>query len=231
MTQLRILSVSFDAHVPPWQLPQFRGAMAHKVGLEHDWFHNHDNENGGYHQRYPLIQYKIDRRGEQMCPMLLCLQHGIEEAHHFFSRPDWSLRIGDRDLPMRIARLDVSQHPLRVTEAPLRYRLHRWKPFNPENYQHYRSLSGIAEQFAFLESLLGSHILAFASGVDWQIDGHFQLKITDLLKSEWMEYKGLKVMGFTIDFETNLTLPAGIGLGKAVSMGYGRLQRQRGGGV
>jgi hypothetical protein len=46
-----------------------------------------------------------------------------------------------------------------------------------------------------------------------------------------MEYKGIKVMGFSIDFEANLTLPSGIGLGKGVSMGYGRLQRRKEGGV
>lgn len=60
MQPLRILSVTFDTHLDPWDLPKFRGAIARKVGLEHEWFHNHDNENGGYHQRYPLIQYKLE---------------------------------------------------------------------------------------------------------------------------------------------------------------------------
>jgi len=225
MTHLRILSVAFDTHVPPWELPHFRGAVAHKVGLEHEWYHNHDNEHGGFHQRYPLIQYKIDRVGDQMRPMLLCLQAGVEEAHHFFSQPDWGLRIGAQDHSMRIARLQVDQHTLRVTERPILYRIHHWKPFNPENYQHFRTLTGIAEQFAFLESLLSAHLLAFASGVDWQLPTRFDLKITDLLKRDWMEYKGIKVLGFTLDFEANLTLPSGIGLGKGVSTGFGVVRR------
>lgn len=224
---LRLLSVAFDAHVPPWELPHFRAAVAHKVGLEHEWFHNHDNETGGFHLRYPLIQYKVDRKGDQFRPLLLCLQHGVEEAHHFFSQPDWGVRIGQRDVELRIARLDVHQHTLRVTDAPLRYRIHHWKPFNPENYQHYRSLTGLAEQYAYLESLLGSHIMAFASGVGWQITERFSLKITALLKQDWMEYKGIKVLGFTLDFEANVALPSGIGLGKAVSMGYGVVRRVR----
>lgn len=227
MSLLRILTVSFDAHVPPWELPAFRGAVARKVGLAHEWYHNHDNEHGGYHQRYPLIQYKTDRSGDQMRPMLLCLQQGVEEAHHFFSQPDWNLRIGKaEEQALRIARLHMEQHHLRTTEQPLRYRLHHWKPFNPENYQQFRTLTGIAEQFAFLERLLATQILAFASGVGWQLTERFDLKITDLLKRDWMEYKGIKVLGFTLDFEANVTLPPGIGLGKGVSTGFGVVRRQ-----
>ncbi len=221
---LRILSVTFDTHLEPWELPQFRGAVAHKVGLEYDWYHNHNNEDSGYHYRYPLIQYKLDRSDNQSRPLLMCLHHGVDEAHHFFSQPDWNLSIHDRDLPMRVAKLDMRQHLLSETERPTRYRIHRWKPFNPDNYNDYRQLTGIADQFALLERLLTGHILAFARGVDWQIETHFQLKITDMLKRDWVEHKGVKVLAFTIDIETNLSLPQGIGLGKGVSTGFGRVQ-------
>jgi hypothetical protein len=224
---LRLLSVSFDTHVPPWELPQFRAAIAHKVGLEHEWFHNHDNESGGYHIRYPLIQYHTDRRGEQMQPSLICLQAGVEEAHHFFSQPDWNVRLGQRDLSLRIARLDMQQYHLRLDDKPRQYRLHHWKPFNSDNYRHYTSLRGIVEQCSFLEGILLANILTFASGVDWQIDERFPIKITQILKTEWMEYKGVKFLGFSLDFETPLVLPPGIGLGKAVSMGFGVVRNVR----
>jgi Cas6b C-terminal domain/Cas6b N-terminal domain len=226
MAELRMFSVSFDTQLLPWQLPQFRGAIAQKVGLEHEWFHNHDQENGGFHQRYPLIQYKIDGHNKKLRPMLVYLQAGVEEAHRYFSQPDWTLRIGSQHHDMRIARLNVQQHQLRVTDKPHTYRIHHWKPINPENYQHFRSLHGIAEQFAFLESLLRSHVLAFASGVGWQLDARFHIKITEQLKREWVEYKGIKVLAFTLDFEGNVALPDGVGLGKGASIGYGVLRRQ-----
>lgn len=224
---LRLLSVTFDTQLDPWELPRFRGAVARKVGLEHEWFHNHDAESGGYHQRYPLIQYKLDTWHGHMRPMLLCLQHGVEEAHHFFSQPDWSLRIGANEHPLRIARLHVDQVTLDVPEQPHVYRIHKWKAFNPENYETWRGLTGIAEQFAFLERLLAAHIIAFAEGVGWQVPERFGLKITDLLKREWLEYKGVRVLAFTLDFEVKLNLPEHIGLGKGVSMGFGVVRRQR----
>ena len=93
--KLRVLSVSFDTHIKPYELPSFRGALAHKVGIEHEWFHNHDNATGGFHNRYPLIQYKLDTYMGQFRPMMLCLDAAVEEAHHFFSQPDWTVRIGN----------------------------------------------------------------------------------------------------------------------------------------
>ncbi len=69
MKKLRLLAVSFDTHISPWELKQFRGAVSQKVGLEHEWFHNHDNSGEEqdspsygrprYHHRYPLIQYNF----------------------------------------------------------------------------------------------------------------------------------------------------------------------------
>jgi hypothetical protein len=224
---LRLLNVSFDTHLQPWELPQFRGAVARKVGLEHEWFHNHNNETGGYHHRYPLIQYKLDTQKDKMRPMLLCLDRGIEEAHHFFSQPDWGLRIGEHDHAMRIAQLDVRQHNLQMVERPLPYRIHKWKPFNTENFMHWRSLRGVAEQFDFLERLMTAHIIAFASGVGWQIPGHFEVKITNLLKKEEISQQGIRSQAFTLEFDTQLSLPDYVGLGKQVSFGFGVLRRQR----
>ena len=226
MHRLRTLSVSFDTHINPWELPRFRGAVARKVGLEHEWYHNHNNETGGFHQRYPLIQYKLDAHNGQIRPMLLCLDQGIEEAHHFFSQPDWGLRIGETEHPMRIAQLHVHQHTLNVWEQPMAYRIHKWKAFNPENYEHYNSLKGIAEQFAFLERLLATHIIAFAGGVGWSAAPRFELRITDYLKKEWVDHKGIKMLAFTLEFEANVSLPDFIGLGKGVALGFGTVRRQ-----
>ncbi len=224
---LRLLSVTFDTQLDPWELPRFRGAVARKVGLEHEWYHNHNAETDGYHQRYPLIQYKLDTHKGQQRPMLLCLQQGVEEAHHFFSQPDWSLRIGVHEHPLRIARLHVDQLALEVSPQPYTYRIHKWKAFNPENYEHWQSLRGIAEQFAFLERLLTAHIIAFAEGVGWQIPERFELKIVELLKKEWLSYKDLKVLAFTMDFQVNVTLPEFVGLGKGAGVGFGVVRRQR----
>jgi hypothetical protein len=250
MKKLRLLAVSFDSHLQPWDLPKFRGAVARKVGLEHEWFHNHDNSSapsgpaeagdwdsedaaptvaGGklcYHHRYPLIQYKIDTQGQQMRPMLLCLDDCIEEAHHFFSQADWSLRIGQQQHDMRISRLHVDQINLNVWENFLPYRLHKWRALNSENFRQWQQLEGVAERFAFLENILAAHILSFARGVGWELDKRFEVKITQQLKEEWVSYKGIKVLAFTIEFKANISMPDFIGIGQGAGFGFGVVRRQ-----
>jgi hypothetical protein len=236
MKKLRLLSVSFDTSIKPWELKKFRGAVAKKVGIENEWFHNHDNaeypddedpRKPRYHHRYPLIQYKIDTHGEQMRPMLLCLDDCIEEAHHFFSQSDWSLRIGDRVHDMRIARLHVDQINLNVWETHLPYRLHKWRALNSENFKQWQQLDGLVERIAFLENILAAHVLSFARGVGWTLDKRFEVKITKVLNEEWVSYKDIKVLAFTIEFKANISMPDFIGLGQGSGEGFGTVRRQR----
>ena len=226
MRQIRILEVSFDTEIQPYQLPQFRGAVARKAGLINNLFHNHDNENGGFFNRYPLIQYKIDTYNGQMRPMLLCLEEGIEEAHHFFSQPDWSVNLNGIIHPMRVARMNVNKMTLDVDEQTFNYRLHKWQALNTESYKVYRKLVGIKEKIEFLEKRLSNHIISFASGVNCRLEKPFEVKITNINKEDdWVSFKKVKVMVFTIEFQTNISLPNFIGLGKGSSMGLGVLRR------
>jgi Cas6b C-terminal domain/Cas6b N-terminal domain len=229
MKKLRLLAVSFDTEIKPWEIARFRGAVAQKVGLEHEWFHNHDNAEGGFHHRYPLIQYKIDTHGRQMRPMMLCLDDCIEEAHHLFSQADWTLRIGGTRHDLRIARLHVDQINLNVWEQPFTYRLHKWRALNSENFREWQQLRGQAEKFDFLDNLLASHIFSFARGVGWTPDRRFEVKITQRLKEEWVSFKGIKMLAFTVEFTANVSLPDYIGLGAGVSEGFGVVRRQGGG--
>jgi Cas6b C-terminal domain/Cas6b N-terminal domain len=225
MKKLRILAVSFDTHIQPYQLSAFRGAVASKVGWEHDWFHNHDNstEGGGKTiNRYPLIQYKLDTRGEQMRPMLLCLDEAIEEAHHFFSQSDWTVDLKSQQHNLKIAHLRVNQYTLNVWQRPFSYRLHKWLALNTENYQKYQTFRGVVDKLSFLEKLLRTQILSFAKGVDWDLTDDFNLKILNLPRENWLEYKHKqKVLAFTLDFECDLSLPDFIGLGRGASRGLG----------
>lgn len=82
-TNLRLLTVAFDAPIHTWELPAFRGAVAEKAGYEHDLFHNHNNDTGGYHYRFLLIQY-TQGHGH---PMLVCLNEGLKNYTIFSLSP------------------------------------------------------------------------------------------------------------------------------------------------
>lgn len=221
---LRLLAVTFDTHLEPWELAQFRGAMAHKVGLEHEWFHNHRNTPNGprFHYRYPLIQYKLHRNR----PMLFCMGPCVEEARHFFTQPDWSLMIGDHRHEMRLQNIHVQEFQLTVLEQPIEYRIHKWMPLNQENYTKYLQLHSLAAKYAFLENILRNNILTFAQGVRWFVPQAIQVAITETLgKPQYISYKGVKRMTFNLHFTCNIGLPNFMGLGKGSSNGFGVVKR------
>ncbi len=225
MKKIRILAVSFDTSIQPYELQHFRGAVAKKVGLENEWFHNHDNANGKFHNRYPLIQYKLDTFKGQMRPMLLCIDNAIEEAHHLFNQPDWSLQINTSEHNLRIARLRVDTYQLHVWDAVFNYRLHKWQALNPDNFEKYNALTNAIARLRFLEQLLRNQILSFAKALEWDLEADFELRITNPIKEEWLEYKlQQKVLAFTLNFETTLSLPDFIGIGKGASRGLGVLR-------
>jgi hypothetical protein len=225
MKELRILNVSFQTTIEPWELNAFRGAMANKVGLGNDWFHNHNNEEGAnkLHYRYPLIQYKL----HQSRPVLLCIDKGVDEAHHFFVQPDWSLVINKEKHDMRIQKLVLNQFEMKIFERPQSYRIHNWLALNSENYKMYHSMIRITDKIALLERILTNNLLRFVEGIGWENDRKIEVSITDLIKVNRVSYQGLKVEAHNIDFNCNVFIPDFIGLGRGSSIGFGVVKHYR----
>lgn len=223
--ELRILAVVFDSYLEPWEIAQFRGAMAHKVGLEHDWFHNHNSSNNPttFHYRYPLIQYKLNKNH----PMLICIDKGVEEAQHFFAQADWTLMIGEKEHQMRLKSLNVNQFSLQILSQKREYRIHNWLALNQDNYKQYQELERLSEKLDFLEPILIGHILSFAKGVQWEVPESIELSITDLLNTQWIKHKRVRRIAFNLHFKCNVFIPNFIGLGKGCSHGLGVIKENK----
>ncbi len=215
--KLRVLSVTFDTHIEPWELRHLRAAIALKAGIEHEMFHNHNNETGGYHYRQPLIQYKHDKGR----PMLLCLNEGIEEAYHFFSQPDWNVIVNGRHVPIRIARLDVRQYNLTVEDKMRYYHIRNWIALNEDNYAAYNRLTGMVERLYMLEKILQNQIVAFLQQMGYVPERTVEVKLLNKKDERWVSYKGVRVLAFSLEFTANVFLPDYVGLGKGCSSGWG----------
>jgi len=222
---LKLLRVHFDVEIAPYEVAAFRGAIIEKVGIENDLFHNHLNEGGKIDEtedpkfayRYPRIQYK--RIGKQ--PVILCVGEGVDEIHKFFEKSNWDIRLGKDVLEMRIAKLDLNQFEMKISERLSSYSIRNWVALNQQAYNQYQKLDGIVEKIAFLEKKLIGNILAFAKGIDWHIEEKIELKITDLPQMQLISYKKQKLQTFNLDFKTNVFIPQYIGLGAKTSVGMG----------
>lgn len=218
--RIRILTVIFDSEIRPHEIPAFRGAIIDKAGKENPVFHNHLNNNK-YLYRYPLVQYK-QITGK---PALVCIDYGVDEIHKFFEKPDWSVKIGDRWLDMKIYKLLLNQFNMQVWDSSFRYQIRNWIALNQENYRKYHQIEIEKERIEFLERTLTANIISFAKGIEWDIEKEIKLSITSPVVIRPVSLKGKKVLGFNLSFRTNVFLPNYIGLGKSVSLGFGMVRQ------
>jgi hypothetical protein len=220
MEKLKLLRVQFDTNLYPSEIPAFRGAIATKVGKEHDLFHNHLSDTE-YAYRYPLIQYKCI--GKQ--PAILCLGEGVEEIHKFFEKRNWDILIGERAIAMKIAKLDLNQFTMNVWDKTFSYHIHHYIALNQEAYKEYQTFAGLGDRISYLERKLITHILIFLEGIGVIADKTITVKITDMPDPKPVRYKQQKLMGFDLDFCTNVFLPNHIGLGGKVAVGFGTVRK------
>jgi len=220
--KIRILNITFTAEIAGHEVPAFRGAIIRKVGQENLLFHNHLAE-GQFLYKYPLIQYK-KIKGQAG---IMCIEFGVDEIHKYFDKKDWDIKIGERWIEMKIAGLNMNQFTMQVWDHFFYYNLRNWIALNKDNYPKYMQIQNEEDKKTFLENILKGNILSFAKGIEWTVEKPIELSIKEIKGQKLVSYKGNKLMGFDIDFRTNVFLPNYIGLGKGVSLGFGIVKALR----
>jgi hypothetical protein len=133
MKKIKILTVTFENSINSLEIPYFRGAIIQISGIENELFHNHNDH--GFRYAYPLIQYKR-KNGK---PMLLCLDKGVESIHHFFSKHQEGIMLGNRKYDLIVDELNLSTASLSVSDSSFNYSLMNWLPLNQKNHKIYYS--------------------------------------------------------------------------------------------
>ncbi|MFW5983037.1 MAG: CRISPR-associated endonuclease Cas6 [bacterium] len=216
MKKIRILTIRFTNKMKIDEMPYLRGAINKRLTDAHIDFHNHSDDDKLVY-RYPLIQYKIIDN----LACLVCLEHGAESIHSFFKVQNYEVNVGKRKEELIIDNIDINNHFLDFRETYFEYRIHHWLALNEDNYKEYLQLREKNEKIYFLENILIGNIWGFAKNLDFEIKERIRLSILDIKKEMVKPYKGTKMHAITLDFRTNLHLPADIGLGKGVSVGFG----------
>ncbi len=209
--------ITFQLPIYPRQISQWRGAFAEMAGWENDLLHNHTAAEA-YRYRYPLVQYRV-RDGQAA---VFALNDGISAVQKALFAGNWQCNWqGETRRLVMSQSPQVQQHLLQVGGAPQQYLLHKYLPFNQENYRLWQSLEGLVERVQLLETLLRNHLLAGIWGLGWNDDEEVVVRIQALRKTQLVSYHGQRLMAFDLVFSTNVDLPLGMGLGKAVSHGFG----------
>lgn len=217
---IRLLTVEFDLNLEYNEVNRFRGAIIKTTKGKNDLFHNHSPSGTIY--RYPLIQYKrINRKA-----VILCIEEGIEGIQDFFSATDWKLNIGSERQPVKVKNLRVRQFRTGVWENTFQYSLLRWLPLNQDNYKKYHQLDDFSLKVNLLERILLANILSFFQGIDLYVDRKIEITISEIKNQRLVKYKNQEMQSFTIRFNSNVSLPNYIGLGKGSSSGFGTVKEE-----
>ncbi len=222
MPKIRLVKVIFDTKLTPIEIPAFRGAIIQIVGQEHVAFHHHIGDER-FHYSYPVIQYKTHGKKAG----IVCIQDGVDEIHHFFSKNEGQIRLGNEWRPLHVESVKINQFQVQVWDTSFAYSIRKWLPLNEKNYMVYQSLENLQERIVFLEKIIIGNVLSFAKGIGWTVDKPIEAKILDLSRQYWVSHKGVKLQAFDLDFKINAFLPFDVGLGKGASMGFGTLYRQQ----
>ncbi len=216
MYKIPTIVIQFNNEIEPQAIPFFRGAVIASLEKKDILFHNHDEDKLRY--SYPLVQYKrIHKKAAVMG-----VGKGIEAISQLLSAGDFHYQIGNEKVGMQIQAVNAYDNEIVLTEnADNRYRIQNWLPLNTDNYKQYQETDNMVDRIHILERVLIGNILSFLKGVGIHMEDQIVLSITNITNQHAVTYKNVKLMGFDIEFKTNITFPQYIGIGKNASVGCG----------
>ena len=216
-----VLTYDLDENLPLSYGHKLRGFFANN--FEHVLFHNHKKD-GSLRYQYPLIQYKIIRGN----PNVIALEKGCDIVSEHFLDVE-KLILGEKEYDRPAGQLRVLEKDLLVKEDynmfPYSYNfITPWMALNQKNYKAYKNeKENKKEKNKFLARILTGNILSFAKGIDWWIEK--EIVVMPDLEEITVNFKNNKMLAFKGKFYANISLPDYIGLGKAISRGFGTIEK------
>ena len=169
---------------------------------------------------YPLVQYKVLDR----VPTLVGLGEGAGLLAQLFLQMR-ELDIDGTYFPVLSKHIRHEQTPVGIVDDLIEYRFETlWMALNQANYRDYRHYTE-TEQHAQLKRVLTSQLLAVFREFSVWLQSHERIMVRLSVQERTTQFKNQTMVAFTGSFLANVVLPNGLGLGKAVSRGFGSLKR------
>lgn len=200
-----------DAH-------KLRGYFGNLFKEHSPLLHNH-YENGAFRHRYPLVQYKVLNG----IPSLVAAEEGANLITSLFLKIN-QLQIDGQVYEVHAKNIASSNQTIGYTDELKEYRFETlWMALNQENYRKYRDLDQLGQN-TMLNKILIGHILSFYKQMDHFLESNQRLLAKTKVRVKSTQFKEQKMMAFSGNFVVNAVLPDNIGLGKAVSRGFGTIK-------
>jgi hypothetical protein len=200
-----------DAH-------KLRGYFGNLFKEHSPMLHNHMGS-GEQAYQYPMVQYKVLKG----TPVLIGLDKGARLLVDLFLQIK-ELDIDDEIYPVNQKNIGGKKVELRVDNDLHEYEFQTlWMPLNQINHRKYVNGSS-DEKENLLKSILTGNILSFYKSFDYRVNK--QIMVKPNLNERTTKFKDNTMFAFEGSFTTNAILPNHIGIGKAVSRGFGTVKKQ-----
>lgn len=180
--------------------------------------HNH-LEGGELRYAYPLVQYKVI----EGVPTLVGINEGATLLLDLFLQIK-EIDIDGRNFPLLAKNLECQEVEVAYVEELWHYRFATlFMALNQSNFEHYLTLQP-AERRKELNRLLRNHLLAALKGMGVWLEPNQRIFADANLEQHSTQFKNRRMLAFSGEFRTNLILPPLLGIGKAVSRGFGAIE-------
>ena len=201
-----------DAH-------KLRGYFGNLFREHSPLLHNH-YEDGSFRHRYPLVQYKV----LEGVPTLVALNEGAELLNALF---------------LNIKTIQIAEDTYEVNAKHIRHQpvetayadtLHTyqfqtlWMALNQENHRKYVQ-QNTPHQQTMLNRIAVGNILSFFKAMNLFLEPHQRLMAQVNVAPKPTQFKNQRMTAFAGSLIVNALLPDHIGIGKAVSRGFGTIKR------
>lgn len=183
--------------------------------------HNH-YEDGSFRYKYPTVQYKVIKN----VPTLIGINEGAELLPSLF------LNIKELDIDGEKFEVNTKNIELKSEEVGYSQSLHEyefatlWMALNQVNYSKYNTLKSETEKQEMLNAIVIGHILSFFRNTGVELNPNERLMAKVNVEEKSTNFKENKMVAFSGSFVVNALLPNEIGLGKAVSRGFGTIVKR-----
>lgn len=181
--------------------------------------HNHF-EDGSLRYRYPLVQYKvIDNE-----PFIVAIDEGAELLRKLFFEIS-EIVIEGVTYPVMEKFIGSDSKYIGVDDELHTYNFSTsWMALNEENFNKYKNLNHTLERTDFLKKILIGNLLSLFKS----LGHHEENKIMAIVnvRGDHSNFKENRMLVFKGEFTSNVLLPSLIGIGKAVSRGFGTIKEK-----
>lgn len=181
--------------------------------------HNH-YEDGRLRYQYPLVQYKIINHQ----PLLTGINEGAELLIKLFLKIK-EININEKVYPIHSKNIETRKITLKDTNNLFTYSFKTlWIALNEKNHNRYIQCS-TEERKLLLQKILIGNILSFYKGIGYTAEREILLT-TSVIENK-TKFKDIDMLAFSGSFVCNAILPDFVGLGKAVSRGFGTILKKQ----